>query len=84
MIFRFGYYITESSEHTSEYTPWYIKDKYPELIEKYNIPIDEYLRRCVKQINDWKEIPFLQKIFKYINNINQFRTEGYNRKGKLP
>lgn len=56
MIFRFGYYITESSEHTSEYTPWYIKDKYPELIERYNIPLDEYLRRCVKQINDWKEM----------------------------
>ena len=53
MIFRFGYYITESSEHTSEYTPWYIKSKYPELIDRYQIPLDEYPRRCVKQINDW-------------------------------
>ncbi|MDY2728353.1 MAG: alpha-glucosidase/alpha-galactosidase [Candidatus Onthovivens sp.] len=56
MIFRFGYYITESSEHTSEYTPRYIKNAYPELIEKYQIPLDEYPRRCVKQINDWKEM----------------------------
>ena len=56
MMHRFGYYITESSEHTSEYTPWYIKDRYPELIEKYNIPLDEYPRRCIKQIADWKEM----------------------------
>ena len=56
MMHRFGYYITESSEHTSEYTPWYIKERYPELIEKYNIPLDEYPRRCIKQINDWEEM----------------------------
>ena len=55
MMHRFGYYITESSEHTSEYTPWYIKQKYPELIQRYNIPLDEYPRRCVNQINGWQE-----------------------------
>ncbi len=53
---RFGYYNTESSEHTSEYSPYYIKSKYPELIEKYNIPLDEYPRRCVKQIREWNEM----------------------------
>ncbi|MBQ9855292.1 MAG: alpha-glucosidase/alpha-galactosidase, partial [Clostridia bacterium] len=52
---RFGYYITESSEHNSEYTPWFIKDKYPELIDKFNIPLDEYPRRCIHQIEDWKK-----------------------------
>ena len=52
---RFGYYVTESSEHSSEYTPWFIKDKYPQNIEKYNIPLDEYPRRCVNQIADWKK-----------------------------
>lgn len=52
---RFGYYITESSEHNSEYTPYFIKSRYPELIERYNIPLDEYPRRCVRQIADWKE-----------------------------
>ena len=52
-IRNFGYYCTESSEHNAEYNPFYIKSKYPELIEKYNIPIDEYPRRCVQQIADW-------------------------------
>ena len=54
MMHRFGYYITESSEHTSEYTPYFIKSKYPELIERFRIPLDEYPRRCVSQINGWK------------------------------
>ena len=56
MMLTFGYYITESSEHTAEYTPWFIKKAYPELIDEYNIPLDEYPRRCIKQINDWKEM----------------------------
>lgn len=56
MMQEFGYYITESSEHTSEYTPWFIKEKYPELIDRYKIPLDEYPRRCVNQIKDWKEM----------------------------
>lgn len=52
---RFGYYITESSEHNSEYTPYFIKRNYPELIDRYNIPLDEYPRRCIRQIDDWKK-----------------------------
>ena len=52
-INKFGFYCTESSEHNAEYNPFYIKSKYPELIEQFNIPIDEYLRRCVNQIADW-------------------------------
>ncbi len=52
---RFGYYVTESSEHNAEYNPFYIKHNYPELIEKFNIPLDEYPRRCVKQIEGWKK-----------------------------
>ncbi len=52
---RFGYYITESSEHNAEYMPYFIKDKYPELIEKFNIPLDEYPRRCVSQIAAWEQ-----------------------------
>lgn len=50
-----GYYCTESSEHNAEYNPFFIKSKFPELIEKYNIPLDEYPRRCINQINDWKK-----------------------------
>lgn len=54
-IRRLGYYCTESSEHNAEYNPFYIKSKYPELIERYNIPLDEYPRRCVNQIAGWKK-----------------------------
>ena len=53
---QFGYYVTESSEHTSEYTPYFIKEKYPELIERFQIPLDEYPRRCINQINGWNEM----------------------------
>lgn len=53
-IRNFGYYCTESSEHNAEYNPFYIKSKYPELIERFNIPLDEYPRRCVQQIRNWK------------------------------
>ena len=52
---NFGYYVTESSEHNAEYNPFYIKSKYPELIDRYNIPLDEYPRRCEVQIERWKE-----------------------------
>ncbi|RAW09798.1 alpha-glucosidase/alpha-galactosidase [Paenibacillus taichungensis] len=53
---RFGYYVTESSEHNAEYHPYFIKRNYPELIERFNIPLDEYPRRCVDQIEGWKEM----------------------------
>ena len=54
-IEKLGYYCTESSEHNAEYNPFYIKSKYPELIEKFNIPLVEYPRRCIKQIKKWAE-----------------------------
>lgn len=53
-IRRFGYYCTESSEHNAEYNNFFIKSRYPELIERYRIPLDEYPRRCVNQIEKWK------------------------------
>ena len=52
----FGYYVTESSEHSAEYTPWFIKAKAPELIERFHIPLDEYPRRCRKQIQGWADM----------------------------
>ena len=54
-IDKLGYYCTESSEHNAEYNPFYIKSKYPELIERFNIPLDEYPRRCIKQIGEWQK-----------------------------
>ncbi len=56
IMHRFGYYNTESSEHTAEYNPYYIKIRYPELIERYHIPLDEYPRRCVNQIEGWNQL----------------------------
>jgi len=55
MMLKFGYYITESSEHNAEYHPYFIKRNYPELIERFNIPLDEYPRRCVNQIAEWNK-----------------------------
>lgn len=54
-IDKLGYYCTESSEHNAEYNCFYIKSKYPELIERFNIPLDEYPRRCVNQIAKWQK-----------------------------
>lgn len=54
-IRHMGYYCTESSEHNAEYNPLFIKSKYPEMIEEFNIPLDEYPRRCITQIEGWKK-----------------------------
>ncbi len=54
-IDKLGYYCTESSEHNSEYNPFYIKAGRDDLIEKFNIPLDEYPRRCVNQIAGWQK-----------------------------
>lgn len=54
-IDKLGYYCTESSEHNAEYNSFYIKSRYPEMIEEFNIPLDEYPRRCVNQIEGWEK-----------------------------
>lgn len=56
MLGRLGYFVTESSEHFSEYCPWFIKRDRSDLIEKYNIPLDEYIRRCENQIAEWEAL----------------------------
>ena len=53
---RAGYFVTESSEHFSEYVPWFIKRDRPELIEEFNIPLDEYIRRCEEQLRKWNRM----------------------------
>ncbi|MHA3980794.1 alpha-galactosidase [Halovulum sp. GXIMD14794] len=45
MLKRTGYYVTESSEHFAEYTPWFIKRDRPDLLETFRIPLDEYPQR---------------------------------------
>jgi alpha-galactosidase len=53
MLTRLGYFVTESSEHFAEYVPWFIKQHRPDLIERFQIPLDEYPRRCEEQIKGW-------------------------------
>ena len=54
-IHRLGYYCTESSEHNAEYNMFFIKSRYPDLIDAYQIPLDEYPRRCIDQIKGWEQ-----------------------------
>lgn len=46
MLTRLGFFVTESSEHFAEYTPYFIRRDRPELIERFNVPLDEYITRC--------------------------------------
>jgi len=71
---KFGYYITESSEHNAEYHPYFIKSKYPELIDRFNIPLDEYPRRCVEQIANWEE---MRKDLVENKNLKHLRSSEY-------
>ena len=56
VLHHFGYFCTESSEHLAEYVPWFIKRSRPELVEDFNIPLDEYPRRCEAQLTEWEEL----------------------------
>ena len=69
MLERLGYFVTESSEHFSEYVPWFIKRGRPDLIEEFNIPLDEYLYRCEAQIEAWEHIQG------FIHEPNHFSRE---------
>lgn len=53
MLTRLGFFVTESSEHFSEYCPYFIRRDRPDLLERYNVPLDEYIRRCIAQIEGW-------------------------------
>ncbi len=54
-IEKLGYYCTESSEHNAEYNPFFLKQGRDDLIEKFNIPLDEYPRRCIRHIEKWAQ-----------------------------
>ena len=59
MLTRLGYFVTESSEHFAEYTPYFIRRDKPELLEKFNVPLDEYITRCENQIAGWHKMKAL-------------------------
>jgi alpha-galactosidase len=56
MLSRLGHFPTESSEHFSEYVPWFIKQGRADLLAKYNIPLDEYPGRCQIFEHAWPHI----------------------------
>jgi alpha-galactosidase len=71
---RFGFFVTESSEHFAEYVPWFIKPNKEELIEKYKIPVDEYIFRCEYYSELWNE---LDKDISIITNEEIKRSHEY-------
>lgn len=73
---KFGYFVTESSEHLSEYVPWFIKSDRPDLIEQFNIPLDEYIRRCEFQLAGWEA---MRHVFE--DKDVQFRVLGEGERG---
>jgi alpha-galactosidase len=74
LMTRLGYFVTESSEHFAEYTPWYIKRDRPDLLEKYGVPLDEYPRRCLAQIERWNA---QSKEFREARRIKLGRSHEY-------
>jgi alpha-galactosidase len=73
MLERLGYFVTESSEHFAEYTPYFIKRDRPDLVEKFNVPLDEYITRCENQLMAWE---YMQKA---LNNPDAFTPETFRR-----
>ena len=71
---RFGYFVTESSEHFAEYVPWFIKSNRQDLIDKYKIPIEEYIDRCENNIELWNN---LEKDMTPIHNQPLKRSNEY-------
>ncbi|MDV5168094.1 alpha-glucosidase/alpha-galactosidase [Photobacterium rosenbergii] len=74
MFKKLGYFVTESSEHFAEYTPYFIKPNRPDLIERYKVPLDEYPKRCVEQIANWKKD---LEAFKQADRIEQKESHEY-------
>ncbi len=79
MLKRLGYFVTESSEHFSEYVPWFIKESAPQLIDQFNIPLDEYIERCKAGIISWQllekseqegRIPSEEEILHALRDVN--------------
>ena len=67
---RFGYFVTESSEHFAEYVPWFIKQNRQDVIDKYKIPINEYIDRCEINNRVWEDRE---------NNMTSINSESLKR-----
>ena len=79
ILMRLGYFVTESSEHFSEYVPWYIKNNHPSLIDKFKIPIDDYIFRCENQNKIWKS-PQNRRTGRNSKNRKQIKESRQNQR----
>jgi alpha-galactosidase len=50
---RFGYFPTESSEHSSEYVPWFLRHE--DQVDRFRAEIDEYIRRSDENLLEWEQ-----------------------------
>jgi alpha-galactosidase len=71
---QFGYYVTESSQHTAEYVPYFIKNAYPELLDRFGIQTQMYLNWGNSQKEYWDQA---QSEFIQNANLNHSRTHEY-------
>jgi alpha-galactosidase len=56
MLKRLGYFVTESSEHFAEYVPYFIRRDRADLVERFQVPLDEYLARCEFMDQVWTDL----------------------------
>jgi len=85
---RFGYFVTESSEHFAEYVPWFIKQNRQDVIDKYKIPIEEYIDRCKSNIKLWEELekdmtPIYNQPLKRSNEYASYIMDGVINNNKI-
>jgi alpha-galactosidase len=52
---KLGYFVTESSEHNAEYNAHFIPHG-KDVIDRYDVPIDEYLRRCDGIVDEFERL----------------------------
>ncbi len=49
---RFGYFPTESSEHSAEYVPWIMR--HDDQLERFRVPVGEYLTRSERNMEEYE------------------------------
>jgi alpha-galactosidase len=74
MLNRLGYFVTESSEHFAEYVPWFIKRDRPDLLEQYQVPLDEYVDRCEYSLKRWGDYA---QTLKEESKLETYRSNEY-------
>lgn len=52
---RLGHFVTESSEHNAEYSAMFMPHG-SEMISRYSVPVDEYLRRCDGIVTEFADL----------------------------